>query len=294
MKKIFEITRALFYLGIIVVFIACSDSFRNWQKKDIKQVEDIDHNIDIKKNIEVALSELDEDDIKLSSTNHQLEIIPINFSLSEKRINSMLAKADKKSGILIYSWRNAGKYTMSAQAVDQSRHLVNTFLEGYQPFKVENVMMPLYILAQRKSYLLDSKQYQGRADVWQSSRQAFLYPRGDCEDHAIVLADWLIEMGQDARVVVGDMDGAGHAWVVLLKGGKEYLLEATKKYGLGRNKPYPLAVLHKGYHPRYMFNREGFWVNNDTKYTTDYSGKHWEKKSHYSQSKISNGSISEV
>ena len=60
-------------------------------------------------------------------------------------------------------------------------------------------MTPLYTLAQRKRYQLDAKQYAGRSEVWQTSRQAFFYPRGDCEDHAIALADWLIEMGEDAR-----------------------------------------------------------------------------------------------
>ena len=88
-------------------------------------------------------------------------------------------------------------------------------------------------------------------------------------------------MGEDARVVVGDMKGTGHAWVVLFRDGREYLLEATKKYGVSRNKPYPLAALYKDYHPEFMFNRDYFWVNNGTKYTTRYSDNNWEKKSRY-------------
>ena len=86
-------------------------------------------------------------------------------------------------------------------------------------------------------------------------------------------------MGEDARVVVGDWADIGHAWVVLFKDGKEYLLEATKKSGLGRNKPYPLTDLFTEYHPKYMFNQGEFWVNTGSVYTTDYSSRNWEKRS---------------
>jgi hypothetical protein len=30
-----------------------------------------------------------------------------------------------------------------------------------------------------------------------------------------------------------------------------------------------------------MFNRDYFWVNTGTVFTTDYQGKHWDRKSHY-------------
>ena len=66
-------------------------------------------------------------------------------------------------------------------------------------------------------------------EIWQNSRQAYLHTRGDCEDHAIILADWLIALGHDARVVLGNHRGGGHAWVVLFQDGREMILEATSK-----------------------------------------------------------------
>lgn len=243
---------------------------------------------DIENNIEVSVEQLKAANLSISSTGQSLQILPLGPSFSDSDIRELLSGQFGVSHPSSYSYGKNGPHTMSAQGVDQYHYLVHAFLEGYQPFEVDNVMLPLYALAKRKSYLLDEKQYSGRADVWQSSRQAFFNPNGDCEDHAIILADWLIAMGEDARVVLGDMDGNGHAWVVLFKNGKEYLLEATRKSGLGRTKPYPLAGLYKGYHPRYMFNRELFWVNHGGKFTTDYSGKHWQEMSQYSVGAMSN------
>ncbi len=222
---------------------------------------------------------LAQQDLSLNEQGQQLHIIELNHTRSELQIYRMLRGTGDRSGNYIFQHQLAGTYTMSAQGVDKKQHLVNSYLEGFQPFPTENVATPLYVLAQRKQYLLDEQQYPGRPEVWQSSRQAYYYGRGDCEDHAIALADWLIEMGEDARVVVGDMDGNGHAWVVLLKNGREYLLEATRKNRVNRNSAYPLTSLHRDYHPEYMFNREFFWENTGSKYTTDYSSQQWRKRS---------------
>lgn len=236
---------------------------------------------DIRDGIEAEVARLESRDNSPHLGKQSLEILSIGQSLSDTQIKGILDRAQGKGGAFTYSYANTGVYTMSAQGINSKHYLVNSYLEGYEPFEVENVMMPLYVLAQRKSYMLDSEQYDGRAEVWQTSRQAFLYPRGDCEDHALALADWLIAMNEDARVVVGDYDGEGHAWVVLFREGKEYLLEATQKSGLSRSTPYPIAKLYPDYHPKFMFNREGFWENSGSKYTTAYSGEHWVKKSNY-------------
>ena len=121
----------------------------------------------------------------------------------------------------------------------------------------------------------------GFADVWQNSRQAYYFTRGDCEDHAIILADWLISMGLDARVVIGKVDGGGHAWVVLLVDGKEYLLEATDKRKIRSLNNFQLARLVRGYSPEYQFNRKQFWFNAGRQLTTKYTGDHWVLKSRY-------------
>ena len=224
---------------------------------------------------------LEGQDLASLQENLSLHLTYSNRFLSERSIDAMLRQFDHLDHPIVYrsNLSNHQPYTMSALGIDNRHHLANVYLEGYAPFTVENVMIPLYVLAQRKSYQLDSKHYWGKEDVWQSSRQAFYYSRGDCEDHAIILADWLITLGEDARVVVGNWGGEGHAWVILFKDGIEYLLEATRKSGLGRNRPYPLAALHPEYHPEYMFDQSGFWVNNGSVYTTNYSGKHWQKQS---------------
>ncbi|MEO0974492.1 MAG: hypothetical protein AAFX85_15490, partial [Pseudomonadota bacterium] len=170
-----------------------------------------------------------------------------------------------------------------AHGVDRGYHVWQSFLEEYVPFPVDNPWYPLLHLASRKSYLYDHQQYRGaiNADLWQTSRQAFLEPQGDCEDHAILLADWLIGSGERARVVVGKMRGEGHAWVVLFRDGSEFLLESTRKYGLTGLKRYPLAAMHPEYRPEYQFDRTHFWVYTGAMPTVRYSGEHWQRKNRF-------------
>tara|TARA_R110000851_G_scaffold189677_2_gene339937 strand:+ start:6432 stop:7301 length:870 start_codon:yes stop_codon:yes gene_type:complete len=253
----------------------------------ISNLKDKSQDADVKQKIDIALHDFDNELRLFSPKGQSLFVLPTGERWTDEYIQQLLKPLYDKSGSVTFTYNHTETVAMSAQGVNRSHFLVNAFLEGYQPFTVENVMMPLYVLAQRKNYMLDSLQYSGREEVWQSSREAFLFPRGDCEDHALALADWLIAMNEDARVVLGDMDGNGHAWVVLFKNGKEYLLEATRKNRLERNKPYPLAMLYPDYHPTFMFNRKGFWMNNGSKYTTDYSGKHWQKTSEYSNEAMS-------
>ena len=210
-----------------------------------------------------------------------LEILSVRKTVSSSELSAHLSALRNTSYVVPFGARSIGVFSMSAPSITGEHQLVNTYLEGYYPYTVENPMIPLYVLAQRKQYQLDAQQYSGREEVWQTSREAFAFTRGDCEDHALILADWLIAMGEDARVVLGDYRGGGHAWVVMIKDGKEFLLEATKKSGLSRTKPYPLAVLHSDYHPRVMFNRYDFWENTGSKYTTRYRGTHWRKQSRY-------------
>ena len=234
--------------------------------------------------IEDSATALEQQDLSLVTGRYSIDILPLSISRGDAEMSKMLRDRYQYDYPIVY-WYSSDdeklEYAMSASGVDGKQKLVNVYLEGYEPFPVDNVMIPLLVLSQRKSYQLDSVHYFGRQDVWQSSRQAYLYSRGDCEDHALILADWLIAMGEDARVVVGSWNGEGHAWVTLFKDGQEYLLEATKKSGLGRNKPYPLAKLHTGYVPEYMFNDRYFWVNTGTKYTPRFAEIVWEKRSRF-------------
>ncbi len=209
-----------------------------------------------------------------------LYIIPINKRLAPEKLAAELA-GRTQGHVVPLGYRGIGTINMSAPSTSRTHFLVNDYLEGFEPYPVKNIMEPLYVISQRKQYQLDARQYSGRKEVWQTSREAYRFSRGDCEDHALLLADWLIAMEEDARVVLGEYRSGGHAWVVLLKDGKEYLLEATKKNGLSRSKPYPLAALHKDYQPVYMFNRSEFWENIGSKYTRSYQGDHWQKQSQY-------------
>ncbi|MCP3923385.1 MAG: transglutaminase domain-containing protein [Desulfobacterales bacterium] len=179
----------------------------------------------------------------------------------------------KKAAFYTWSWYGVKNATASAFGLDRKAHFVNSYLVNYHPFDARYLWEPLYTLAMTKKYQYDHLQYSGILEVWQNSRQAFFFPRGDCEDHALILADWLISMGEDARVAVGKYKNGGHAWVILFKNGREYLLEATSKRKKKKD-TFPLAVLQTDYKPNMMFNRTHFWFRHG-KQTTKYSGKAW-------------------
>jgi hypothetical protein len=88
-------------------------------------------------------------------------------------------------------------------------------------------------------------------------------------------------MGEDARVVLGKYKDEGHAWVILFKDNKSFLLEATSKTKVRRHTRYPLAYTQIDYHPIIMFNRDTYWLNTGSEFTTVYDDKKWVKKSQY-------------
>lgn len=194
-------------------------------------------------------------------------------------------KIIERDHVFYLGYQGVSNATASAQGLDRLHHFVNSYLVGFMPFETDAVWVPLYTLTLQKSYMFDHLQYSGLADVWQNSRQAFYYTRGDCEDHAIILADWLIGLGRDARVVLGTVNGEGHAWVVLFMDEKEYLLEATDKRKLRSVNDFQLAYLATEYRPEYQFNRHQFWFNTGSAMTTKYSGDHWVLKSEFVSAK---------
>jgi transglutaminase-like putative cysteine protease len=84
------------------------------------------------------------------------------------------------------------------------------------------------------------------AEVWQLPHETYSWRRGDCEDSAILLADWLRALGYDAVVAAGEAYGASHAWVVLHHEGQNYILETTGSKGSDR-RMLPLAELMTDY-----------------------------------------------
>ncbi|WP_240914041.1 transglutaminase-like domain-containing protein [Microbulbifer harenosus] len=203
--------------------------------------------------------------------------------LTEQMVQQAVGKrSDAESGyISIWNWQGLENVTASARGLDSHHHFANSYLVGFQPFETKELWVPLYTLAMRKEYQYDHLQYAGLADIWQTSRQAYYQKRGDCEDHAILLADWLINLGVDARVALGTHKGEGHAWVVAVVNNTEYLLEATSKRRQSSWQAMPLAALAEGYEVEFQFNREYFWAKTTSASTRSYRGKHWIRKSQF-------------
>lgn len=224
-----------------------------------------------------------------ASRDRQYGVVRVQGSsrpLPEETIQQIVARRslEQSAYVSVWNWQGIEQVTASARGLDQKHHFANSYLVGFRPFKTRQLWVPLYTLAIRKEYQYDHLQYAGLADIWQTSRQAFYQKRGDCEDHAILLADWLIELGVDARVVLGTHNGQGHAWVVAVVDDREYLLEATSKRRLSSWQALPLAALAEGYEAEFQFNRNFFWARKDATPTRKYRGSHWIKKSQFIRS----------
>lgn len=157
---------------------------------------------------------------------------------------------------------------------DLNAYYANGFFKGFIPYRTASKWSAMQHVATHMQYMLDEKQFRGFREIWLSSEETYKLGRGDCEDHAILLADWLQSMGYDARVAFGKINGEGHAWVVLFENGRTYLLEATAKY---TPKVFPLAAALPQYRPRVMFNDRYIWFNRGSEMTTSYTGANWVK-----------------
>ncbi|WP_193162645.1 transglutaminase-like domain-containing protein [Microbulbifer hainanensis] len=206
--------------------------------------------------------------------------------LTEEYVQRVVDKrsAAESAYMSVWNWQGIHSATASARGLDSHHHFANSYLVGFKPFTTRELWVPLYTLAIRKEYQYDYQQYAGLADIWQTSRQAFYQKRGDCEDHALLLADWLIELGVDARVALGTYNGGGHAWVVAIVNDREYLLEATSKRRISSWKALPLAELAEGYDVEFQFNRHYFWAKKTSAPTRKYRGNQWIRKSQFIRS----------
>lgn len=206
----------------------------------------------------------------------EIELHASHERLSEAAIRRNLQPYEPATRSIAMSSRLTGERVfVAAPGADGRLHVPNAYMLARPPYRVRQAWMPLFAVADRLRYQLDHEQHNGREEVWLTSRQAWVGARGDCEDHAILLADWLIEMGLDARVALGMHGRTGHAWVIVLHNGREYLLEATSKRKLKRWSAYPLARTLPDYHPDMMFNRETLWLNTGSQFTVEYAGDRW-------------------
>lgn len=261
----FSLSRSkLFYIFIVVIFYILGEYLAQDEPK-IKEP--------------ISLPEPSKQDFVQNS----LYFIKERMSLNEEDITEIFNQNFTDHARTLLLKNSMEPKNLLAPGMDYKFHISNSFLEGYAPFITDSLWIPLHVIADKKTYALDEIQFGGYKEVWQTSSQAYMYTRGDCEDHAIALADWLIELGQDARVAVGEHNGEGHAWVVLFKDNKEYLLESTQKRNL--KKVFPLAALETNYRPKMMFNRDDFWFNTGSDFTTSYSSNKWVKQSKYVRKK---------
>jgi Transglutaminase-like superfamily len=164
---------------------------------------------------------------------------------------------------------------------DGSFYPVPSFLVPEKFPDISNVWMPQFFTARSISYRSDTDNFK-YSDVWQLPAELVRQGSGDCEDHAVLIVDWLLEKGFDARVVDGYMDsvneGNGHAWAVVFNPDiKDFVvIEATSKRFL---KSYPLAKSAQTLIPHYMWNRSTFWENTGFPKNFDYSSSLWVKRS---------------
>jgi hypothetical protein len=114
-------------------------------------------------------------------------------------------------------------------------------------------------------------------DIWNRAEKTWRTRSGDCEDHAILLTDFLITQGFNARVAVGLWKKEGHAWVVVNHRGREYLLEQIGN--LSPRFPPRVETYSKDYEPYYSFDRDAIYypIEFNKKATTYFSETKWRK-----------------
>ena len=143
------------------------------------------------------------------------------------------------------------------------------FLGGFQPEKVDDPLSAWLTVLTGYRYVSDRRRY-GREEVWQRAEETHRHRTGDCEDTAILLADWLAASGHAARVVIGQVGSGGHAWVVLRAEGRDYILETTGGRGHYRRFPPRAAALPR-YFPQVQFDRKGIWFRTANTWTPEYT-----------------------
>jgi hypothetical protein len=182
------------------------------------------------------------------------------------------------------------------------------FLTGYAPAakfpkdmsRKEIIYRVWRTVWEMTTYSWDHKEAVVSRDSWQTARETMDRGTGDCEDSSILLADWLISLGFNARVALGYVwtghGMGGHAWVVVREEDADYILESTADPG-----EWPMVLpkttgdtASQHYWPYLQMDRSGMyclrrntaiWARGSsarrsqsfTPYTGNYWGTEWVK-----------------
>jgi hypothetical protein len=100
---------------------------------------------------------------------------------------------------------------------------------------------------------MSDKEQFGKDDYWQPPEQFEKTKKGDCDDFALWTWRQFLNMGYNARFVVGRMGSTGHAWVTFEKNGKYYVVEPNYRV-VGDTFP-SLSTIR--FHPRFSVAWDG-------------------------------------
>ena len=126
-------------------------------------------------------------------------------------------------------------------------------------------------------YTRDPGRKKQQTDRWQLAVETQNLGTGDCEDSAILLTDWLLARGIEAKVALGKYgDIGGHAWCVARVDDREYLLESTMEGNPDIDRPPLVSRVGSRYVPEVMFDRWHIYVRAFPQKPWD--GDYWSEK----------------
>ncbi len=158
------------------------------------------------------------------------------------------------------------------------------YLTGYEPparypddsGRLHQMFTIWNAVIRNTSYVKDNTTASPNRDAWQPPLETMVRGRGDCEDSALLLADWLISRGFDARVALGRFGDMGqHAWVVVRVENVDYLLESTEGQP-NPDKPPFVSDVGARYVPETLFDRQYTYVRARPK--DRFNGSYWSTK----------------
>ena len=158
-------------------------------------------------------------------------------------------------------------YAMLAADSNGRFRYVTDFLMGYKPpfehppgqSKLAELMDIWRTATTKCRYVADDGSEDD--DAWQTAEETQVLRQGDCEDSAILIADWLLARGFQARIAIGQYDAkrTAHAWVFVRVDGNDYVLETTE-FPFNLPRPPLLSEVSSRYVTELSFDREAVYI----------------------------------